>query len=62
MNEVNAPKVKLDWSRLLGFDQEDLSDRPAKARDPRLAKIGNKPGTKVGVKSGTKLGVKLTNR
>jgi hypothetical protein len=70
MAEVKTAKVKLDWSRLLGFDQADpalcgLSND--KLRDPRLAKLGPKEGVKpgakfgikVGVKSGTKSGIKL---
>jgi hypothetical protein len=56
MTEVKSPKVKLDWSRLLGFDQADSSVRSAEARDLRLAKIGSKLGTKSGVKSGCKVG------
>jgi hypothetical protein len=52
MAEVKHPKVKLDWSRLLGFDQASLSDRPTEACDLRLAKIGTKAGTKFGVKGG----------
>jgi len=45
-----SPKIKLDWSRLLGFDQASTSvvDAVAAARlnDPRLAKLGVKPGPK----------------
>ena len=56
MTEAKPAKVKLDWSRLLGFDQANPSDRTA--GDPRLVKTGNKTGTKFGVKLGTKLGTK----
>lgn len=47
--------VKLDWSRLLGFDQADRhTDRPeaAKLNDPRMAKVGqNKAGlNKAGIR------------
>ena len=48
-SETAAPKVQLDWSRLLGFDQaEPASDKPAPVRlgDPRLARLGAKIGTK----------------
>ena len=51
MSDAQTPKVKLDRSRLLGFDQtpETPVDAEAAARltDPRLAKIGfpkPKPG------------------
>lgn len=44
---------KLDWTRLLGFDQI-AKDRKA-LRDGR---IGSKTGAKVGVKLGVKLGIK----
>jgi len=56
MAEIKHPKVKLDWSRLLGFDQANASDQPAEARDLRLAKIGTKLGTKFGTKPGVKGG------
>ena len=48
-SETTAPKIQLDWSRLLGFDQaEPASDKPAptKLSDPRLAKVGAKFGGK----------------
>ena len=47
--KTTLPKVKLDWSRLLGFDQAAPSDdqRPApRLSDPRLAKLGAKSGVK----------------
>jgi len=46
--------VKLDWTRLLGFDQVGHDfDRAStvKLSDPRLVKLGLKPGVKVGVKT-----------
>ena len=45
--------IKLDWSRLLGFDQAPrASDDSAAIRlqDPRLAKLGAKFGSKLGGK------------
>ena len=53
MSDAQTPKVKLDWSRLLGFDQSSPpvvdAARPGNAR---LVKIGAKIGAKTGVKSG----------
>ena len=47
MSETWTTRIKLDWSRLLGFDQAPPTppDAEAAARltDPRLAKVGNKP-------------------
>jgi hypothetical protein len=43
--------IKLDWARLLGFDQAPrTSDDSAATRlqDPRLAKLGAKFGSKLG--------------
>ena len=48
-SETTTPKVQLDWSRLLGFDQaEPAGDKPAPVTlgDPRLAKLGAKIGVK----------------
>jgi hypothetical protein len=48
-----TPKVALDWSRLLGFDQATASGEPAAApslNDSRLAKLGAKFGGKRGEK------------
>ena len=45
--------VKLDWTRLLGFDQVGHNverTSPVKLSDPRLVKLGLKPGVKSGVK------------
>jgi hypothetical protein len=45
---------KLDWSRLLGFDQACGSSAPAgdrKAHRVRLARVGVKVGAKPGVKN-----------
>ena len=61
MTEVK-PRIRLDWSRLLGFDQADASEREintGKLRAQRLAKLGTKLGTKPGVKFGVKTGVKV---
>ena len=49
--ELKAPSVKLEWSRLLGFDQAVRScDEEAAKRlnDPRLIKMGAKFGAKLG--------------
>ncbi len=59
MTKAKPAKVKLDWSRLLGFDQADSSERSAKRGDLRVTKVGNKPGSKVGAKFGVKSGLKL---
>jgi hypothetical protein len=48
-SERGTPKLQLDWSRLLGFDQAESADErlaPAKLTDARLAKIGAKIGGK----------------
>lgn len=41
--------VKLDWTKLLGFDQADrmVQQSGAKLTDPRMAKVGNKFGVKI---------------
>ncbi len=47
MADSKTPKVKLDWSRLLIFDQANLDTADAKEawrlHDPRFGKIGGKP-------------------
>src|SRR3989442_13481980 len=47
MADTHTPKVKLDWSRLLGFDQTSTTPVDAEAAgrltDPRLGQIGPKP-------------------
>ena len=47
MADTQTPKVKLDWSRLLVFDQAPATVVDAEAagrvHDPRLAKLGIKP-------------------
>ena len=51
--EIQKQSVKLDWTRLLGFDQAAPADSESatkQPRDPRSPKIGNKPGLKVGAK------------
>jgi hypothetical protein len=53
-----APIVKLDWSRLLGFDQAVRSGDEAaatKLNDPRLIKLGAKFGCKLGIRSASPL-------
>lgn len=53
MSDVQNPKVKLDWSRLLIFDQGPArtvdAEVACRLTDPRLAKIGGKPGS-VGIR------------
>jgi hypothetical protein len=51
-------RIKLDWSKLLGFDQATRIERQADAARPiapTLAKLGSKVGGKVGNKSGLHL-------
>lgn len=51
--DIKQPRVILDWSRLLGFDQATGTDdqsAAAKLRDPRLAKLGAKIGQKPGLR------------
>ena len=46
-------KAKLDWSKLLGFDQATRTEAgkdAARLTDPRLAKLGGKSGVKAGLK------------
>jgi hypothetical protein len=48
-SERIVPKIQLDWSRLLGFDQAEPADEKAasaKLTDARLAKLGAKSGGK----------------
>jgi hypothetical protein len=54
MSNDQTPKIKLDWSRLLGFDQATPGSADAGAlrlNDPRLAKLGLKPGSKPGLRA-----------
>jgi hypothetical protein len=51
--ERGVPKIDLDWSKLLGFDQvrcDGQQPNDVKLADPRLAKLGGKLGSKVGLK------------
>lgn len=50
--------AKLDWNRLLGFEQV-AEDRVSDEADLAGTKVGSKLGQKVGVKLGQKIGVKL---
>jgi hypothetical protein len=48
--DAKGTSIKLDWSRLLGFDQaaQGLDDVAANQfSDPRLAKLGAKVGQKL---------------
>jgi hypothetical protein len=61
-SEIASPGVKLDWSRLLGFDQAVRSSDQAaalKLNDPRLIKLGAKFGCKLGVGHRDPVKVKL---
>ena len=52
MSDGETAKVKLDWSRLLGFDQAPPADIEAvRLGNPRLVKIGSKFGQKTGLRS-----------
>ena len=54
MSSPQSPKVRLDWSRLLGFDQAESSgDEPGASRlnDPRLVRLGAKVGVKKGIRT-----------
>ena len=58
-NDQN-PKIKLDWSRLFGFDQAPRpggSDDATRLANPRLTKLGAKVGGKLGAKQGIRLAV-----
>ena len=53
-SETAQPTVKLDWSRLLGFDQAARTgddEAAKKLNDPRLIKLGAKFGGKPGFRS-----------
>ena len=54
MSNKPMPVVKLDWSRLLGFDQAtpagDVALNAALC-DPRLARLGAKFGVKPGIRT-----------
>jgi hypothetical protein len=46
--EEKATAIKLDWTRLLGFDQAvSARDEAVKLADSRLAKLGAKCGAKL---------------
>ena len=60
--DTAPPTVKLDWSRLLGFDQAVRSTDEAaamKLNDPRLIKLGAKFGCKLGVRGPETVDAKL---
>ncbi len=59
VTDAKPVKVKLDWSKLLGFDQADSSERATRPGDLRVTKVGNKPGSKIGGKIGIKRGLKF---
>ncbi len=53
MSDKQAPKVKLDWSRLLGFDQAAPigGESALQIADPRLVRLGAKFGGKTGLRT-----------
>jgi hypothetical protein len=56
---MNRIASKLDWTRMLGFEQIADSRIAAQDRNAKLdPKVGIKVGLKVGVKIGTKTGLK----
>ena len=48
---------KLDWNRMLGFEQI-TEVRQSKTAEPLSPKVGQKTGLKVGTKVGNKIGAK----
>jgi len=51
--KTEKPAPKLDWTRLLGFDQAEQSRDEtggSSLHDPRLVKLGAKCGEKTGFK------------
>ncbi len=51
-------KIKLDWSRLLGFDQATRNENQAddaRLAAPNSAKVGGKVGGKIGAKPGFRI-------
>jgi hypothetical protein len=49
---ASETNIKLEWSRLLGFDQAVRSTEPAAGlSDQRLSKLGAKVGNKPGIRS-----------
>ena len=55
MSEARTPKVKLDWSRLLGFDQAGSA-----GEDGESTRLGSTCLGRIGVKLGPKPGHRLT--
>lgn len=56
MNKISS---KLDWNRMLGFEQV-ADTRAALEQDGKLgAKVGGKAGLKLGAKLGIKAGIKI---
>ncbi len=57
-NAKPTSKIRLDWSRLLGFDQATrVEGQPDNAllTAPTLTKLGGKVGGKVGAKPGLRI-------
>jgi len=57
MSGIQTPKVRLDWSRLLGFDQAGSAGEEGEATRLSATRLG-----RIGVKLGPKPGMKPTNR
>ena len=54
---TTTSRIRLDWSKLLGFDQAEPVEATSDS-GRRTAPALNKLGTKVGVKTGAKSGLK----
>ena len=51
--------VKLDWTKLLAFDQAEREISPAPQTGKPAAKLGAKVGSKPGVKTISRIGAKV---
>ena len=57
---MNKLASKLDWTRMLGFEQvADARSALAETNGKLGAKVGGKIGDKLGLKVGVKLGLKV---
>lgn len=55
---MNKPASKLDWNRMLGFEQI-TEMRQSRPNEPLAPKVGVKTGVKLGTKIGGKIGLKV---
>ena len=53
---------KLDWNRMLGFEQVANTRLPAGDSAKLGAKVGDKGGAPIGMKIGVKLGAKIGDK